>query len=196
MDVFARYAVPYLLGPGGNEGEHSDDPADRGGETFFGIASVHHPEILDCKTVGEQRACAVRIYREEYWDRFNLSAVAEIYPELAVKVFDFGVNPSGRIACNRLQQSLNMLRAGYPRRPLGPIKVDSDVGPNTIAAIREEMRRHPAENFRDRVAPLMAAMCGHQFAWYWRVATDKGHADADARFGGGWVVRAWRVPKL
>lgn len=72
-------------------GGYTNDPNDPGGETKWGVAKRYHPKE-DIKNLTLERA--MQIYREEYWDVYkknNLDLDTSL-PELAVAVFDSGVN--------------------------------------------------------------------------------------------------------
>ena len=90
-----------------NEGGYVNHPEDPGGETNMGIAKKFYPE-LDIKNLTRNQA--VEIYFRDYWSRMNVKA---IYDEnLALQVFDMGVNAGIRTAIRILQRN----RRGSSRR--------------------------------------------------------------------------------
>lgn len=68
------------------EGGYVNDPADRGGETNFGISSRANPDI-DVRNLTRQGA--VRIYRERYWEPIKADTLPA---ELQQPAFDAAVN--------------------------------------------------------------------------------------------------------
>lgn len=101
----------------GHEGGYVNDPADRGGETKFGISRRAYPQInIAALTLADAKT----IYRRDYWD---LCACAAMPRELALAVFDLAVNAGRYVAVKDLQLALG---------------VDNDgvLGPRTLAAIQ------------------------------------------------------------
>lgn len=78
------------------EGEYSNDPHDKGGVTIYGISKKYHPkEVAQMEALwkqGRKKECrdmAIRIYREEYWERINGDGLP--YPRDII-MFDTAVN--------------------------------------------------------------------------------------------------------
>ena len=103
MSEFLK-AIPIILE---HEGDWVDDPADRGGETRFGISLKmivstlgikpadlglldFNPGCMKLLTKG--KAC--EIYRKYFWDKHNLDAVID--QNAATKIFDATVNMGSR----------------------------------------------------------------------------------------------------
>lgn len=92
----------------GHEGGFSDDPVDRGGKTRFGITETVARAYGYAGAMDKLPfAIAKAIYRERYWDYLSLDAVASLYPALAYKLFDAGVNCGQANAVKWLQIGLN-----------------------------------------------------------------------------------------
>ena len=89
-------AVEWLLSPD-IEGEHSNDPQDRGGDTWYGLARKYHRELPWPPT----KAQAVEEYRVKYW---NACRCSELPPWLAVLVFDAAVQHAPGDAVKFLQE--------------------------------------------------------------------------------------------
>jgi len=70
----------------GREGGYVNHPADRGGETNFGISSRANPDIDVANLTKEQ---AKQIYKQRYWDAINADSLPENVREIA---FDTAVN--------------------------------------------------------------------------------------------------------
>lgn len=81
------------------EGIHSNDAADPGGDTKYGIARNFHPEITDEQWGNFTIQDAADIYKNQYWDALNCDQLA--YP-LDCAVFDAAVNP-GQGAAKRMR---------------------------------------------------------------------------------------------
>jgi lysozyme family protein len=106
-----------------HEGGYSNNPADPGGETQFGISKRSYPDV-DIKALTLELAKA--IYKRDFWDRAQCDGLP---PAVAFQVFDAAVN-SG------IGQSIRFLQ-----RAVGVVD-DGSVGPMTLAAIQ---RRDSAE---------------------------------------------------
>jgi lysozyme family protein len=99
-----------------NEGGYSDNSADHGGPTNFGIASASHPG-LDIKNLTEEQA--IQIYKEQYWKVYYSQIDSQ---DLADKIFDVGVLFGVGRAVKFLQFVLG-------------VSVDGAFGPNTLAEL-------------------------------------------------------------
>ena len=83
----------------GREGGYVNNPADRGGETKFGISKGSYPN-LDIANLTKEEAAA--IYKRDYWDGMNID---QLPPEMREVVFDAAVNQGKDFASKALQQS-------------------------------------------------------------------------------------------
>ena len=101
----------------GNEGGYSNDPADPGGETNWGISKRSYPNI-DIRNLTREQA--KEIYRADFWQRARMG---DYDPAFAFQVFDFAVNAGIETAVRKLQ-----LAAG--------VADDGHVGPVTTAAVK------------------------------------------------------------
>lgn len=99
-------AVAFVLA---EEGGYSNNPADPGGETNFGISRRAYPN-LDIR--GLSREAAIALYRRDYWD-----ALPALPGRLAVCVFDFAVNAGLRQAIMTLQAAIGTTADGV----FGPV---------------------------------------------------------------------------
>lgn len=96
------------------EGIHSNDPADPGGDTWFGISRIANPD-MPWPPTKEQ---AMARYRAQYWDACR----CDNFPwEVALLVFDTAVQHGTGFAMRALQMALN-------------IPADGIVGKRTIEA--------------------------------------------------------------
>ncbi len=103
----------------GNEGGYSNDPADPGGETMFGITAR---VARACGYQGSMQDLpldtAKQIAKTEYWDRYQCD---QFDPHIGFQLFDAAYN--GGPAAKWLQMA-----AG--------VTVDGIIGAQTVAAIR------------------------------------------------------------
>ena len=81
------------------EGGYSDNPADRGGRTKYGISSRAYPN-LDIKNITPEQA--KEIYRKDYWDAIKADDLPESIRERA---FDTAVNSGVSVARDFLNRS-------------------------------------------------------------------------------------------
>lgn len=103
----------------GNEGGYSNNPADPGGETNWGIAKRFHPNV-DIKNL--TRDAAKEIYRVEFWQAASMDEYA---PSIAFQVFDAAVNHGIPNAVRMLQKAAGVADDGF-------------IGPHTIAAVKAQ----------------------------------------------------------
>ena len=122
------------------EGGYSNDRADHGGPTNFGISQAAYP-TLDIRALTRDAAAA--IYRRDYWDACHCGELAD---GIAIALFDTAVNSGPRTAIRLLQQA-----AG--------VNADGVIGPQTVRAIR---RADPL--------PLIADLLVQRAMQYGRIA--------------------------
>lgn len=122
------------------EGGYTNNPADRGGETNYGITvAVARANGY----AGPMRALpldtARAIYRKLYWFAPRFDAVATHAPDIARELFDTGVNMGPPVAITFLQRALNALNRGASDYP--DIPVDAHIGDATLAALSAFLKR-------------------------------------------------------
>lgn len=93
----------------------TNDKADNGGLTKFGISKKAYPSVDIAKLT---RAEAIKIYHDDYWQIIHGD---DVYPELAEMLFDYAVN-SGAVRAAKLFQ-----------RAVGTLQ-DGKIGPKTLEA--------------------------------------------------------------
>lgn len=130
-----------------HEGAYSNNPTDRGGETYKGIARnknrawdgwriidgyksmADFEKELDSDT-GLQLLVDV-FYKLNYWDALSLDDV--INQEIADELFDTCINMGTGTAAKFLQAALNLLNRNGKNYP--DLKVDGKVGNTTIKTL-------------------------------------------------------------
>jgi lysozyme family protein len=120
------------------EGGYVNDPADRGGETNWGITiAVARANGWQGAMRSMPRAFAEQVYRKRYIDGPGFAAILPLSEDVGAEVIDTGVNMGPAVAGRFLQRVLNaMNRQG---RDWADISTDGAVGPATIAALRKAL---------------------------------------------------------
>ena len=96
----------------------TNDSADGGGRTQYGISERSNPEAWADNKVSE--AEAREIYERKYIKYPGFDKVAD--PHLQIQLIDYGVNSGPGVAIIKLQQILS-------------VEVDGVLGPQTLAAL-------------------------------------------------------------
>lgn len=165
-ESFAR-AVAQLLA---DEGGYSDNPADPGGATRYGISARSFPGV-DLSRLTRNQAAA--LYYRDFWLRYRYGDLEQPVGE---KVFNLAVNMGPYHAALCLQRAL---------RACGrPVAEDGILGPVTMGAARA---------VGDPIALLTALRS--EAAGYYRLLAALGPArgDPDAvYFLSGWLNRAYQ----
>ena len=117
------------------EGGYSNDPADKGGETNYGITAS---TLNSAKTKGWipfnvtiqniKIEHAKIIYKKGYWDAVQADSLPH---PLDLIMFDSAVNHGPNAAVKLLQKSLNALL------PYTELAVDGIIGPLTLRAVND-----------------------------------------------------------
>ncbi len=125
----------YIAALMGREGGYSDDPADAGGPTMFGITAavaLAYGYSGDMHDLPIETASA--IYLSLYWTQPQFNQVDMIDGALGPKLLDAGVNCGPATASRWLQRALNALNDGGTRFP--DLIMDGHIGPMTLQALR------------------------------------------------------------
>ncbi len=124
----------------GREGRYSNDPADRGGETMWGITTATARAAGYAGPMAEMaRETAVAIYRQRYWTGPGLDRLAAIAETIAVRLLDIGVNMGPPVGIGFLQRALNALNRGGADYP--DITADAVLGSATLGALQALLAR-------------------------------------------------------
>lgn len=181
------------------EGGYDNDPADRGGETYAGIARNFFPgwkgwNIVDAtkaktpraqltKVLGqnqELQALVAEWYRIEWWTRLGLDGVAS--QDLANEIFEQSVN-LGKAGCGKkLQTICNAYNySKFTKQPLfADLVVDGAVGPKTLAALGTIVTE------RTDASDIVHALNCMQGAHYLELAAKK---PSQRKYTTGWMTR-------
>ena len=191
------------------EGGWCNDPADRGGATYAGIARNFFPAwpgwaVIDAArshpsfqqgaaafsrhlSVLPDLSDAVRDwYRTEWWDRLGLGSLPQA---LANEIFEQAVNLGKGGAGRLLQRVINAFnwdKGG--KKPLFPdLVVDGAIGPRTLDGLALLLRARTSE------AALVHALNCMQGAHYINLAAGK---PSQRRFTDGWLTRTHAAEPL
>ncbi len=145
------------------EGEGSNDPKDRGGETRYGVSKRYNPDLW--RDGPPTLATVEPFYLSTFWEPLRCQSFPAA---VADELFDSGVNcgcfRSGQFkgrfrAAVWLQWAYNLCRP----EAWSDITVDGRIGPQTIRAVNRICRHSAAWQ-----AAIVAAQNGYQFGHYAR----------------------------
>jgi len=135
-----------------NEGGLSNDSADAGGLTNFGISQAAYPN-LDIRNL--TRADAEAIYQRDFW---RYDAIEN--QRVATKLFDAAVNMGPVKATRLLQLALGAIEAG-------PVVADGVIGSHTIEAINAADSDKLIDEYKARLAKYYAELNQPEFLLGW-----------------------------
>jgi lysozyme family protein len=119
----------------GREGGYTNNPADPGGATMWGITErVARANGYTGPMNALPRETAKDIYFSQYVRKPGFAAVMAVSESIAEELVDTGVNMGPAIASIFLQKALNTFNNQGHDYP--DVKVDGDVGPATISALK------------------------------------------------------------
>lgn len=183
----AQYLAAYQRAMA-HEGGYSNHPADKGGETYKGIARKFHPSwdgwmIIDAYKKNnsikaltddmELNQLVYEFYEEKFWNSNRLGELKS--QDIANELFDTGVNVGKSKAARMLQIALNLLNRN--EKDYADIKVDGVIGPNTISLT----------NSYPRPEVLLKVLNGIQFSHYMAICQKDPSQEV---FFQGWLKRA------
>ena len=162
------------------EGGYTNDPADSGGPTNYGITEATARAFgYEGDMQSMPRDVAVWIYRKRYWDALSLDPIALLSPEVAQELFDSAVNLGPDVAGKWFQRALNAFNNGATKYP--DMTVDGRIGPITVAAFRAFF----IDRGQQGIAVLLRALNALQGAFYIGLAESQ---PKDERFVYGWIA--------
>lgn len=126
------------------EGTYSNNPADRGGETMFGITvAVARANGYTGLMRDMPRSVAEGIYRKRYVTEPKFDLVVQVNEAVGLEVIDTGVNMGPSRAAEFLQRWLNGFN--LPGSGYQDLFVDGRVGSLTIEALKRYLARRGRE---------------------------------------------------
>lgn len=176
----------------GFEGGYVNDPADKGGETNYGItASTLNsakikgwvPSNITIQNIKLEHVKT--IYKKGYWDVIKADSLPD---PLDLILFDMAVNHGPGTAVKLLQQSLNsILKTG------SSLAIDGAMGPKTLAAVKDvtSMDHNMWLQPNSLVRYLCIDVLMNRVELYTSIITNN---KSQERFFKGWIVN--RVTKL
>ncbi len=176
----------------GFEGGYVNDPADRGGETNYGITAS---TLESAKTKGWVPSNvtiknlkldhAKNIYKKGYWDVVKADSLPH---PLDLIIFDMAVNHGPSAAVKLLQQSLNSIL-----KVSSSLAVDGIMGPKTLAAVKDviSMDHNMWLQPNSLVRYLCIDVLMNRVEFYTSIITNN---KSQERFFKGWIIN--RVIKL
>lgn len=141
----------------GIEGGYSNNPADPGGETMWGITATVARAHGYLGPMADMSIEAARdIYRQSYWNLLHLPDLDTISPAVAQEMFDIAVNRGASVPVPYLQRALN----AFNRRgqDYADVPVDGLAGAMTIAALRAFMHLRGALGEKVMISALLAQL--------------------------------------
>ncbi|MBS7349441.1 MAG: hypothetical protein KIG95_04670 [Comamonas sp.] len=160
------------------EGGYVNHPADKGGETRYGITLATaraHGYMGDMRYL--PRNTAHQIYQRDYVRLPRYDRVHDVSAPVAAKLIDLGVHVSPRRATTWLQRALGDLSrngADYPAPPVTGVIDDP-----TLKALRALQRKRGAK----ACDLVIKAVEGYQAAYYLELGQTKGRW----AFTAGWL---------
>lgn len=116
----------------GSEGGYSNNPADPGGETNWGISKRSYPAV-DIRNLTQDGAKA--IYLRDFWD-----PIGGAHPAIKFQVFDFAVNSGMQTAIRKLQAAIGVADDGH-WGPVSAAKLSSlDVNDVLMRFVAQRLR--------------------------------------------------------
>lgn len=161
------------------EGGYSNHASDAGGETRFGITHLvarRYGYRGDMKLL--PLSLAKQIYKERYWNALNLSRIERVAPSIVEELLDTGVNQGVGRAAEYLQMALNAFNG--QERDYMDVVVDGDIGPQTLAALRQFIERRGY----DGEVVLLRALNVLQGSFYLQLSQRR---KSDEDFVYGWI---------
>lgn len=126
------------------EGGYVNNPADKGGETNWGITIGTARDNGYTGPMSQMtRAQALDIYRQQYFFKPQFDKVMKLSSAVAAELFDTGVNMGPSVASRFLQRALNGLN--NKGQHYADIQVDGRIGPATLRALSSYLAKRGEE---------------------------------------------------
>ena len=153
----------------GIEGGYVFDEDDAGGETKFGISKRSYPH-LNIKDITLEQAKI--IYYRDFWNTQAMNLDNFKY-DIALELFDTGVNMSMEVSRKFLQEALSLLNRVETKFP--DLVIDGIIGKKTMEAL-------VMVDYEE----LLKVLNGLQFMRYYTIVQ---HKHSQEKFFAGWVKR-------
>jgi len=151
------------------EGDYVHHPADRGGQTYRGIARAFWPQWEGWSLVEqwlsggdreeELNQLVLKFYHEHFWQRIRGDALAAVSPRIAEEVLEAAINCGVSSAVRFLQTALQMNMDSI----LYPTVVDGVMGPKTLHTFTRYMSYEPIV-MNEQI--LLNCLNGEQYCFY------------------------------
>jgi lysozyme family protein len=165
----------------GREGAFTNNPADPGGATMWGITErVARKHGYTGPMNALPRETAKEIYFAEYVVGPGFAAVMPLSDAIAEELVDTGVNMGPAVSSIFFQKALNTFNNQGHDYP--DLKVDGDVGPATIAALKALL----AKRGHDGEVVMLRALNALQGEHYISIGAARPASEA---FEFGWFLR-------
>ena len=129
----------------GVEGRYSNNPADTGGATCWGITETvarKHDYTGDMRLL--PRETAIEIYKAEFWAAPGFDRVALLSEKIAQTLFDIGVNMGVETAAMFLQRALNAMNDG--QHLFFNMVIDGKLGATTLGNLHTYLTHRATQN--------------------------------------------------
>lgn len=165
----------------GREGGYTNNPADPGGATMWGITErVARSNGYTGPMNALPRDTAKDIYFNQYVRKPGFAAVMAINEKIAEELVDTGVNMGPPVASLFFQKALNTFNnQGYD---YADVRIDGDVGPATTAALKALL----AKRGKDGETVMLRALNALQGERYISIGAGRPASEA---FEFGWFLR-------
>lgn len=121
-------------------------------------------EITSGECDAKTGSMVMDFYRAQFWDRLRGDAVAEIDRDIAIRMFNAGVNCGIHRAVSFLQRAINRLnRNGMTYRD---VAVDGVMGNGTINALRSQLQTSYGGSVANAKRLLKICYSGEQYQHY------------------------------
>lgn len=157
------------------EGGYVNDPQDKGGETYKGIARKMHPDWKGWPLVdlikringdfesNQNLQDAVKdFYRAEFWEKLRCDEIDQISEVVAEELFEAAVNCGPANGVRFLQRALN--RCNVNGTLYADITEDGIIGKGTIGAVKKCLEKPVA------VKLLCRCQNGEQYIYYTKLS--------------------------
>lgn len=175
----------------GYEGGHTNDPIDKGGETYKGIARRYSKTWAGWMMIDTMKADSTfplclydnnmldqlvrKHYRERYWDTLLLDDV--LYQELADELFDISVNMGCYRAAKFLQIALNALNRN--EKLYDDLVEDGKIGSKTIYTLKTYFTTDDPQY----IIKIINVLQGYHYIKFMKESPEQ------ERFARGWLNR-------